>query len=353
MSEGLIRKKHFSLTGRPILCLFFLLVFNTRVGANVAPPGFWGAGHGSTLIPIFQEDTFAISQLQMEKERIEIDLYRNFAVVKGTYWFKNHSNQVLKLRLGYPINGSHTAIPPLEEIRFDDLYHLKVLINGKPIGIKTLSELLASVGPEKREDELIPTKIQQWEDWYVWELESLPEEIVKVEVYFIVKTNSTLTQGYGRKEGNAFEYIVHTGANWKNRILSGEIEVQLKDDLQIENIYGVNPPEKVKWSENWLFYSFSNLEPKQIDDLILWYKGDPSEFEGDFPADSLFRVLNNRVRPSINKSEFQFLNKIDFETPLPEFVYVLAGILLLFSVLTIGGIWLIVWFVKRRRKLYK
>lgn len=330
------------------LCLFFVFVFYTRVGANVAPPGFWGAGHGSTLIPIFQEDSFAISQLQMEKEQIKIDLYRNYAVVKGTYWFKNHSTQFLKLRMGYPVNGSHTAVP-VEEIRFDDLYHLRVTVNGKTKDIKPLSELLSSYASEHREGNLIPTSIQKWEDWYVWEMESLPEETVKIEVYFIVKTSATLIQGYGRKEGNAFEYIVHTGASWKNRIISGEIEVRLKDGLQVDDIFGVNPPQTINWSGNWLLYTFSDLEPERKDDLVLWYKGELEEFEGDFPADSLFQALDERMAPEINKSELQFLNKIDFKTPLPEFVYIIIGILVLFSFLIFGGIWLIVRFFRRKR----
>jgi len=281
---------------------------------------------------------------------IEIDLYQNFAVVKGTYWFKNHSGKFLKLRMGYPINGSHPATP-IEEIRFDDLYHLRVLINGQSKKIKLLSELLEKVESEETKKDLIPNSLQKWEDWYVWEMESLPEGAVQVEVYFIVKTNATLIQGYGKKEANAFEYILHTGAAWKNRILSGSIEIQLKDRLQVEDIFGVNPPAAIKWSKNWLSYSFTNLEPERSDDLILWYDGDPEEFESNFPADSLFQLLDERVALKHINSESQYLNQIDFETPIPEFIYFFSGVLVLLISLIIGGIGLIVWFLRRHKKL--
>jgi len=327
-------------------CLFFLVIFFSEARANVAPPGIWGAGHASTLIPIFREDSFAISQLQMEKELIEIDLYRNFAVVKGTYCFKNHSRKFLKLKMGYPINGSHPATP-IEEIRFDDLYHLRVLINGQSKEIKLLSELIEKLESEDMKKDLIPNSLEKCEDWYVWEMESLPEGVVQVQVYFIVKTNATLIQGYGRKEGNAFEYILHTGATWKNRILSGSIEIQLKDRLKVGDIFGVNPPAAIKWSGNWLFYSFSNLEPERSDDLILWYNGAPEEFESNFPSDSLFQSLDERVALKHINSEFQYLNQINYETPIPEFKYIIIGVIVLFISLIISVIWLIVWFFRR------
>ncbi len=334
---------------RLVLCVFFVVIFFTRVGANVAPPGFWGAGHGSTLIPVFQEDSTAIKQIQMVKEWIEIDLYRNYAVVKGTYWFKNHSNQNLKLRMGYPVNGSNAALP-VEEVRFDDLYHLKALINGKSVQIKPLSELINSDSLQNDGPQLIPTALNDWEDWYVWQLESLPNETVKVEVYFIVKTSTTLIQGYGRKKGNAFEYILHTGASWKSKIVSGSVEVQLKDGLSVRDISGVNPRAGVTWADNWLMYSFSNLEPNNEDDLIIWYEGDPEDFTGDFLSDSLFQALDSRIAPKLESDEWQVLDKADFDTPLPEFVYVIVGIIVIFLLVLTGIIWAVIWIIKKVRK---
>ena len=328
-----------------VLCLLFVFVFSFRVGANVAPPGFWGAGHGSTLIPVFKEDSLAISWLQMEKEWIEIDLYRNYAVVKGTYWFKNHADQVLKLRMGYPINGSHPATA-VEEVRFDDLYHLQVFINGKPIEIQTLSDL---VNAQNAEGSLVSSSLQKWEDWYVWQVESTPLEQMKVEVYFIVKTNATLIKGYGRKEGNAFEYILHTGASWRNRILSGEIEVQLKEGLTVDDMYGVNPG-KLYYLDNWIFYTFSNLEPNRSDDLIFWYDGNHSEFEGDFPSDSLYKVLDSRDASLVKAKGLNALEKKDFDTPAPEFVYIIIGVFILFSSCIVGIVVLIILFIKNRKK---
>lgn len=330
-----------------ILVICLPLLFSLQVMANAAPPGFWGAGHGSTLIPVFRNEQEAIGKIQMQKEEIRIDLYRNYAVVKGTYWFYNHANRSVQVHTGYPVNGEHEA-EMVDYVRFDDLHELRVLVEGQTVIAKPLDEWLLPESNEHKPDERFNAR-----NWYVWEMNLLPRELTKVDVYFIVKTNAVLTKGYGRKEANAFEYILHTGAAWKDSIQEGLITVRLQDGLLPDVLHGVLPMAAIQTDGKHLYYSFSSLRPSVADDLVIWYDGSREPYTGSFSADELYRkvdLLEIAPKAGVRLSR---LSKSDFDTPVPEFVYVLGGVLLMGFVFLVLLIASIVWLVKRLRRRSK
>lgn len=326
------------------LLIGLLFLFSLQAMANAAPPGFWGAGHGSTLIPVFRDEQERIGKIQMQKEEIRIDLYRNYAVVKGTYWFYNHADKVVQVHTGYPVNGEHEA-DVVDYVRFDDLHELRVLVEAQTVIAKPLDEWIVPESPERIPDERLHAR-----NWYVWEMNLLPGVLTRVDVYFIVKTNTVLTKGYERKEANAFEYILHTGAAWKDSIQEGLITVRLQDGLLPENLRGVLPGAAIQTDGEHLYYSFSSLRPSVADDLVIWYDGNPEPYTGSFSTDELYRKVDLlEITPKAGV-RLSWLNKSDFDTPVPEFVYVLGGVLFLgfvFLVMLIAGI---VWLVKRLRR---
>jgi hypothetical protein len=327
-----------------ILVICLPLLFSLQVMANAAPPGFWGAGHGSTLIPVFRNEQEAIGKIQMQKEEIRIDLYRNYAVVKGSYWFYNHADKIVRVHTGYPVNGEHEA-QVVDYVRFDDLHELRVLVEGKAVVSKPLDEWLLSESNERIPDERLNAR-----NWYVWEMNLLPGELTRVDVYFIVKTDAVLTKGYGRKEANAFEYILHTGAAWKDSIQEGVITVRLQDGLTLDDLRGVLPMARVQTDGNKLYYTFTSLRPSVSDDLVIWYEGNKKPYDGSFPADEWYRKVDLlEITPKAGV-RLSWLNKSDFDTPVPEFIYVLGGILLLGFVFLALLIASIVWLVKRLRR---
>jgi hypothetical protein len=309
------------------------ILFNFSAFGNMAPPGFWDAGHGSAMLPLFRSDSGAVNQVQMQQEQVWIDLYPNYAVVKGTYWFYNHSNSIQRLHAGYPVNGSNYA-ELIDYVRFDDLYHLRVLVNGQEVATTPLWD---SSGPRYNEVMDHPG-LSEIDNWYVWEMSFAPKTVTRVEVYFLVKTPASLTRGGGRKTGNAFEYILQTGSAWRDQIEHGSLIVTLRGGLTIDDLTGIRPTNKVRYSSTQLFYSFSNLKPTAADDLIIWYEGssDTSLVKLDPPL--LYQQIDRTDTAILMATSLPVLEKNDFTTPAPIWVIIFIVATL---VLLVGG-WLVV-----------
>ncbi|HSY61009.1 MAG TPA: hypothetical protein VK796_03990, partial [Cytophaga sp.] len=58
--------------------------------SNAAAPGIWQAGGAANFSLLYPEDSVLYSNIQMVKEKISIELYKGYAVVKGKYWMYNH-----------------------------------------------------------------------------------------------------------------------------------------------------------------------------------------------------------------------------------------------------------------------
>lgn len=332
-----------SVAGRILVVLMF---FSSSAFSNAAAPGVWDAGHGATMIPLFHSEASAIAQIQMQKELIQVDLYRNYAVVKGTYWFFNHSETVQRIHVGYPINGKADAVGR-EHVTFKDLYHLRVRVGDSLLPVHRLSSHPDSAMVSRSADNA--KEIREEEDWYVWTMDFPAGIPVKVEVYFIVHTPASLTQGYGRREANAFEYILHTGSAWKDSILSGQILVTLKDGLGIDDIRGVYPLKKSSYSGSQFLYSFTSLRPTVEDDLLVWYDGSSEPPTKDMNAESLFESLDRADLGMLSRSDLQVLDRSDFSTPAPGWTWLLAGAALVGVLFWIGLFYGLYRLIKRLR----
>jgi hypothetical protein len=312
-----------------VLCLAPAL----PAGANVAAPGIWDAGLGSTLTPLFASEAAAIADVQMRREFVRIDLYRNFAVVKGTYWFYNHGSGAHRIHAGYPVNGSVRA-DPQEHVRFKDLHHLRVQVDGAAVQAFRLDRhpdtALLSRGVDG------PAGIREAENWHVWTMDFPAGREVKVEVWFIVHTPASLTEGYGRREANAFTYVLQTGSAWKDSILTGRLLVTLRDGVRTADIRGIYPLQSCRHDGDQLVYAFSGLRPAAKDDLVIWYEG-ASDGPGALDADSLYRVVERADTAILARAGLPVLDKRDFSTPAPSFVWVLLGVVA-GGIVVLGGV---------------
>lgn len=244
--------------------LFASLIFCTQnLKANAAQPGIWGAG-GNTFTMLYPEDSASFKKIQMPREQIFVQLYKGFAVVKGVYYFKNHSKEKLSFKMGYPVNGIFSGgSSSLNQIEIDSLSAFKIFSNGNPLSIVKQPQA-NDIG-----------KFQSFsENWYVWQMDFLPEEIKKVEVFFIVSTNSGgIRKGYSKAHYNAFVYLLESGSVWKNPIEKGDFYIQLKDGLSEKDVHGMsdnfnfqyNPTTKIYWGIK------QNLAPTPKDNLIITY----------------------------------------------------------------------------------
>lgn len=246
--------------------LFFFagLIFCAQnVKANAAQPGIWSAG-GATFTMLYPEDSATFKKVQMQREQIFVQLYKGFAVVKGVYLFKNHSNEKLNFKMGYPVNGIFSGgAKNLNQIRMDSLSAFKIFEN----------EVQIPVLREPREQHV--GNFQSFsENWYVWKMDFEPGQSRKVEVFFIVSTNDgSVSKGYSKEHYNAFLYLLESGSVWKNPIEKGDFYIQLKDGLTPKDIHGLSQNFNFQYNEANKILSGSklNFTPTPNDNLIVTY----------------------------------------------------------------------------------
>lgn len=268
--------------------------------ANAAQPGIWGAG-GNTFTMMYPEDSASFKKVQMQSEQIFVQLYKGFAVVKGVYYFKNHSKEKLSFKMGYPVNGIYSGGDArLDQIDVDSLSAFKIFADQIPIAII------------KEPQENHKGQFQSFsENWHVWQMEFLPEQIKKVEVYFIVSTNNAgVRRGYNQEQYNAFLYLLESGSVWKSPIEKGDFYVQLKDGLTLKDIRGIsegfgfkyNAAQQIFWGHK------ANFSPTVKDNLAITYFQKIEDFKFE-------NILTNQNKYELSIQQFSELDfsKLEFE----------------------------------------
>src|SRR5690606_7174654 len=189
--------------GLIIVIFLIALTSSQKVFANASQPGVWNAG-GTVYTMLYPEDSLTFKKVQMQQERIYIQLYKGYAVVKGEYIFKNTTSEKLNFKMGYPVNGIYSGgSVDLNQVQIDKLNQFKIKANESWLPLV-----------EQQNGEY--GKIYSFGDnWKVWQMEFLPDETKTVQVYFIVNTNNgTVSKGYNRERKNAFIYLLESGSVW-------------------------------------------------------------------------------------------------------------------------------------------
>ncbi|MCB0727770.1 MAG: hypothetical protein KDD00_09925 [Ignavibacteriae bacterium] len=255
------------------LTIIFLQLFSAEGKSNVAQPGLWNAGGMGNFSLLYPEDSLAYKKIQMVDEKISVQLYKGYAVIKGVYQMFNDTEDTIKLKTGYPLNGffdGETGNNKKVEIRFDSLFGLAVKINSQP------AEIIAEPSDDNG-------GYSDNDNWYVWQNIFTPGDTTVITVYFIVNTNNTIIrQGYAKDRFNGFIYILESGSTWKQPIINGEIRIQTMDGITSEEIKGIKPDSVFKINSvetgNILQYKFENLSPVKADNIIITYSENSEEF---------------------------------------------------------------------------
>ena len=341
-----------------IAFLLMAIVLHQKIFANAAQPGIWNAG-GTVYTMLYPEDAYTFKKVQMQQERIFIQLYKGFAVVKGTYVFKNTSNEYLQFKMGYPINGIYSGGEnDLNQIILDSLSQFKIKANNRWL---TLEE-------EKYTE--INTNAQNInafsDNWKVWQMLFAPNEIQKVEVYFIVNTNEArIRKGYNIEKRNAFIYLLESGNVWKDNIEKGEFYIQLMNGLTPENIQGISEGFGFKFNTQYQIFAGqkTNFTPTPKDNLIINY----SQFNENFSFEKVINQTNELFAKIDQMSQLSFesltYSTIKLGNPYEvesTFEGALPGLLTLFVIFApfiigfIGiaiAIWVIVKWIRLKKKM--
>ena len=246
------------------IAFFCTLLLSFILLSNASQPGIWNAGGSGSFKLLFEEDSLAYKQIQMQSEVVYMQLYKGFAVVKGTYNFYNSTDASISIKVGYPINN---VFPPttfkdnLNEVVFDDLYKIKGAINR--------TEIPLHLSPNVEN-----------ENWYVWELTFPPKETIIFTVHFLVNTNNSKTvKGYTNDYKNGFIYLIETGSLWKSPIEKGDFYVQFMDDISIENSKVSAPSNpKINLEQNIVHFQLTNYGLQPDENLIITYTKKIADF---------------------------------------------------------------------------
>lgn len=248
---------------KKIIQFFVPFCFLVLLCSNVSQPGIYNSG-GMAFTMLFPEDSLAYKKVQMQEEKIYIQLYKGFAVVKGTYKMANTSNEKLSFKMGYPIKGIYNGgAVDLNQVQLDSIYKFKVKSNNKELPIdKTLQDESGNVMTFNNQN------------WLTWSMSFSPKETNYVEVYFIVNSNNgQVAKGYNRKDTNTFIYLLESGSVWKQPIEKGTFIIELKDNLKVEDLDGISEHFNFKKdsSKNILIGTKVKFSPTPKDNLIITY----------------------------------------------------------------------------------
>lgn len=264
-----------------LFCLILLC------SSNVSQPGVFSSG-GSSFTMLFPEDSSTYKKVQMQEEVINIQLYKGYAVVKGTYKMVNTSAENLTFTMGYPVKGIYNGGEVYgNEIELDSIYKFKVKSNQQQLSI-----IESAIGKTSKVNTF------QNENWLTWKMNFTPNQTNYVEVYFIVNTNNAqVVKGYSRSNCNAFTYLLESGKVWKQPIEKGNFIIELKDNLKLVNIQGISD-----------YFSFKKVPNKEI---LIGYKTNFSPT----PKDNLIVTYNETVEnfnfETVLKNEEKLYNLID------------------------------------------
>ena len=340
-----------------ITICFFTFLFPQIIFANASQPGIWNAG-GTIFTMLYPEDSLTFKKVQMQEERIYIQLYKGYSVVKGTYLFRNTTQEPLRFKMGYPVNGIYYGGENDQNtVTLDSLSRFNIKAKGDwlPLLKETHSKL------KNDYHNLVPFN----DNWMVWQMAFEPGESQTVEVYFIVNTNEARIQkGYNIEQRNAFIYLLESGSVWHQPIEKGHFYVQLMNGLTTKNIKGISPGFGFQFNEmNHLFAGTrTNFLPTPKDNLIITYHEYEEHFAFDeitIQTDSLYSKIDDLSQLPLDGLTFTQVELGDpyaVKSTLFAYFPALLTLFVLFAPFIIGiiilaiAIWAIVKWIKINKK---
>lgn len=333
------------MTARGYITLLLLFSSLGLLG-NVAMPGFYASGAEGAFQLHFAQDSVYLEQIQMVSERVDIALYPGYAVVRGSYQFRNLSERPISLHTGYPIDAYtpnlHLGAKQNVHVQLGALHQFRVLVNGTP-------------APQMK-----PSPEQG--NWHLWRTEFHADTITEVTVYFIINTNAaSALKGYDKEYSNGLVYLLESGKHWAGVIEQGDFLIHLRDELREQDITGILPSEGWRFSpqKRVLLFTAKNFEPEPENNLVLRYGKRLKEFDLSRQAlsraDDLYQELDELASlpvKSLTLLPFKPTRNLFDVSVFPGtrfyiWATLLGGIIL--GVLVIWGLWKLVFWIVRRR----
>ncbi len=324
---GIVKFRYMQFKMNRILPVFILVPLLWILCSNVSQPGVYNSG-GMAFTMLFPEDSLAYKKIQMREERIYIQLYKGYAVVKGVYQMVNTSSDKLSFKMGYPIKGIyHGGAVESNEVSLDSIYKFKVKSNGNELPILT-----------HQFDDTNEVMTFANQNWLTWQMDFLPQQENVITVYFIVNTNNgQVARGYSKDYLNVFTYLLESGKVWKQPIEKATFTIQLRDGLSYKAIRGLSEHFQFEKASNApiLLGGLTAFSPLPKDNLIITYGHQIENFDFEKVLEKetiLFEAIddfsNQKLPSTFEKIQPQSPYEVSFDiwSTFP-FIIVFLGIM--------------------------
>jgi hypothetical protein len=286
-----------------LIALFHVFVCTGLYAQETQSQDLWNTGTAAQIIPM---DDLSVTpqEISLIREKVWVDLFPGFAVVKSVFTFSNQTDQALTIKIGYPVRGQFpTAIPALAH--FDDARGLKISVDGQIVSIES---------EEGRSNGNDPSPFT----YQVWEQTFQPDTATTITVESIIPTQfSRLASGERFSTGNAFGISLQGAEAWDGPIGHLQVLVRLNGGLMLADIRGLIPDSSFIGNLGHLQFDQTNMEPDSTDNLLVWYNGAPADYPFEKKVTPMLEPLRNSMDTfpvtAFNDPAFQPLQHRDFD----------------------------------------
>jgi len=300
----------------------------------------WNTGAVGQVMPM-DEITVVEQGVTLISERVWVDLFPGFGVVRSVFKFSNQTDMPIRLKIGYPVRGDfQTDIPALAH--FDDARGLRISVDGQAVITRT---------EEGRSNGHDPNPfIHQ-----VWDQTFPPDTVKTITVESVVPTQlSRLTSGGNFATGNAFGFSLQGAESWDGPIGQLQVLIRLNGGLMLADVRGLVPDSTFIGNLGHLQLDRSNLEPGSADNMVVWYNGAPA----DYPFEKKVTPMLEPLRVSMdtfpvtafNDTAFQPIRRNDFDVAAGGLTFMGILYFIMFFAPWVILIWFVVSMLRVKRK---
>jgi hypothetical protein len=237
-----------------VLFAFMFLVVN---------PGYanWGQSSGGSY-GTGNFKAIGTNQVEIEKENLDVILYKDHAKVTVEYQFHNTGDKVL-VKAGFPCIVLDEGYDS-DKKNYQEINDYQIYVDGQRISASFVKGTAASGESFTDYEEEVSQPIISW---FVSSVAFRKDETRTIKIsynsnYFSGEDGVSGTSNYWSDQ---FRYLLSTGAAWKGPIKQGTVNIVAA--TVDANKISITPKERFKRNGNKFTWNFTNLEPEEKDDF--------------------------------------------------------------------------------------
>ena len=250
---------------RVLAVSLFIVLGLTALRAN------WGGGDSAGSIASGAFAPFGTAQVEMQRENLTIDLYRDRAKVQVEYVLQN-TGEAVDVKAAFPCLELDESPPEQHKKSYTEIQDYQILIDGRQIPYRVekgdatnWKALFATVPRSDPTDDETCAACRLW--WLASTVHFDKAEAKHVTIRYESLYQATSGSSSARSEytDDLFRYLLSTARPWKGPIQQGKVTIKAVtvDPKPI----GIKPKNRFKQTPEGFVWEFSNLKPTLADNI--------------------------------------------------------------------------------------